>query len=73
MESRNNFRQNLLVWTVILGLFSFLTVLAVNLDRIRDSSFFKRRDTGMKSVQHRPPIDVHHPENAAPLNLLQVI
>ncbi len=61
MKSINKLHQTILVWSFILGLFAVLTVLATNLDRIRNSSLFDRENTNNKSVHDPNPFDAHQP------------
>jgi hypothetical protein len=37
MKTFNRFKQDILVWSIILGIFSVLTLIAVNYPRIRSS------------------------------------
>lgn len=68
MKSINKLHQTTLVWSFIFGLFAVLTVLAINLDRIRNSSLFNRKNTNNESVQYHNRFDAHEPGYSVVLN-----
>ncbi len=51
MKTTQASKETLLVWTIIVSLFAMLTVISVNFDRIRDSSFLNKKGQKTESFQ----------------------
>ncbi len=49
MKTNNTLKRNLIVWSVIVSLFTALTLMAVNVDHFRDSLFKSDQQTGTTS------------------------
>lgn len=67
MTTINKIKQELLVWSVIVGVFAVLTLMAINFDIIRKSPLFNKGEPIESQSSQTNNAELHQPGNSVVL------